>query len=168
LIILQSINTHATDWLSRWIWSLSMVHHRTASKKIFLHVQRKYIRVSCNLSIRSKSDLRTFDNRYLIINFLQVLLPKITLRIQAVSRHKRDSSDGKKRLKICFSITLYVHMYVYNIIPDNTSVETWLRDCQIWLTMPSNLFLQLMKWFSCWISNDRINWNRCLTSVYCD
>lgn len=74
-------NTHATDWLSRWIWSLSMVHHRTASKKIFLHVQRKYIRVSCNLSIRSKSDLRTFDNGYLIINFLQVLLPKITLRI---------------------------------------------------------------------------------------
>lgn len=48
LIILQSINTHATDWLSRWIWSLSMVHHRTASKKICLHVQHKYIRVSCN------------------------------------------------------------------------------------------------------------------------
>ncbi|KEH22310.1 chromodomain helicase-DNA-binding-like protein [Medicago truncatula] len=51
-----------------------------------------------------------------------VLLPKITLRIHAVSRHKRDSSDGKKSLKIRFPITLYVHMYVYNIIPDNTSV----------------------------------------------
>lgn len=144
MIILQSINTHATDWLSRWIWSLSMVHHRTASKKICLHVQRKYICVSCNRSIRSTSDLRTFDNRYLIINFLQVLLPKITLRIHAVSRHKRDSSDGKKSLKIRFPITLYVHMYVYNIIPDNTSVmfcksfevlkhnlhvETWLEEC---------------------------------------
>jgi hypothetical protein len=100
LIILQSINTHATDWLSRWIWSFSMVHHRTASKKICLHVQHKYIRVSCNSFFQINIRLKNIWLQYHISNlqFLTgIIIENHDKDPGLVSRHKRDSSYGKKR-----------------------------------------------------------------------